>query len=84
MMVLLFVSFATFGAANGSLFVGSRLIHVASREGELPDVLSGLHVTAKTPVPAIIFQVTGHTFSLAYKFLLQLHVQGWMKESLGK
>ena len=74
-MVLLFVSFATFGAANGSLFVGSRLIHVASREGELPDVLSGLHVTAKTPVPAIIFQVTGHTndpFSLAYKFLLQL------------
>ena len=49
-IVLLLVSISTFGTANGTLLIGSR-------EGELPDFLSGLHATAKTPIPGIIVQV---------------------------
>ena len=53
-VMLLLVSLSTFGAANGSLYVGSRVIFVAAREGDLPDFLSGIGTTAKTPVPSII------------------------------
>ncbi len=56
-IVLLVVSTSTFGTANASMFVGSRAVFVAAREGDLPDFLSGLHATAKTPVPAILLQV---------------------------
>lgn len=56
-LVPLFVAVSTFGSSNGSIFTASRLIFVGAREGELPDVLSGLHVTAKTPIPSILLQV---------------------------
>ena len=55
--MMLLVSLSTFGAANGSLYRGSRAIFVAARENDLPDFLSGIHATAKTPVPATILQV---------------------------
>lgn len=58
MIVSLLVSVSAFGSANGSLFSATRVVFVAAREGHLPDFLSGLHVTAKTPVPAIILQVS--------------------------
>ena len=56
-IICLLVSVSAFGSANGSLFASTRVIFVAAREGHLPDFLSGLHVTARTPVPAIIMQV---------------------------
>ena len=58
MIFPLLVSVSTFGAANATLFNGTRVLFVAAREGHLPDFLSGLHATAKTPVPAIILQVS--------------------------
>ena len=56
-VMLLLVSLSTFGAANGTLYTGSRVIFVAARENDLPDFLSGIHATTKMPVPAIILQV---------------------------
>ena len=53
----LLVAVSTFGTANGTLFIGTRVTYVSAREGHLPDFLSGLHVTAKTPVPAIVVLV---------------------------
>ena len=56
-IIPLLVSISTFGSANGSLYGGTRGAFVAAREGHLPEFLSGTHITAKTPVPAIIVQV---------------------------
>lgn len=56
-VVPLLIAVSTFGTVNGTLYVGSRVVFVTAREGHLPDFLSGLHVTAKTPVLAISLQV---------------------------
>ncbi|XP_052061856.1 b(0,+)-type amino acid transporter 1-like [Mytilus californianus] len=49
------VLFSTFGAANGTLFSGGRVVYVASREGHLPEVLSYVHCKRVTPMPSIVF-----------------------------
>ena len=56
-MIPILVAFSTFGAANGSIYISSRLIFGAARDSLLPDFLSGLHVKYKTPIPALIFLV---------------------------
>ena len=56
-LVPLLVSVSTFGASMVSLFSASRVVFVAAREGHLPEFLSGVHATAKTPVPALVVQV---------------------------
>ena len=58
MVIPVLVSVSTFGASMVSLFSASRVVFVAAREGHLPEVLSGVHATAKTPVPALIIQVS--------------------------
>jgi len=49
------VLFSTFGAANGTIFGGGRVVYVAGREGHLPELLSFVHVHNLTPLPSIIF-----------------------------
>ena len=57
-IIPLLVSISTFSSANGTVFSSSRVIFVAAREGHLPDFLSGVHGTARTPIPAILMQVS--------------------------
>ncbi|XP_069113110.1 b(0,+)-type amino acid transporter 1-like [Argopecten irradians] len=49
------VLFSTFGAANGTLFSGGRVVYVAGRDGMLPELLSYVNCKRSTPVPSIIF-----------------------------
>ncbi|XP_060741655.1 cystine/glutamate transporter [Tachysurus vachellii] len=52
--VPIFVALSCFGSMNGGTFAISRMFYVASREGQLPEVLSMVHVRRHTPVAAVI------------------------------
>ncbi|XP_026803253.3 cystine/glutamate transporter [Pangasianodon hypophthalmus] len=52
--VPIFVALSCFGSMNGCIFAISRMFYVASREGQLPEVLSMVHVRRHTPVAAVI------------------------------
>ncbi|GAA6069989.1 cystine/glutamate transporter, partial [Tachysurus ichikawai] len=52
--VPIFVALSCFGSMNGATFAISRMFYVASREGQLPEVLSMVHVRRHTPVAAVI------------------------------
>ena len=56
-IIPILVSFSTFGAANGSIYITSRLIFGAARDHLLPEFLSSLHTKFRTPVPALILLV---------------------------
>ncbi|XP_070576299.1 Y+L amino acid transporter 2-like [Ptychodera flava] len=49
-----FVALSTLGAANGSLFLTSRIYFSGAREGQLPDIFAMIHVTKRTPLPAFL------------------------------
>uniref|UniRef100_A0A8C8DMF0 Cystine/glutamate transporter n=1 Tax=Oryzias sinensis TaxID=183150 RepID=A0A8C8DMF0_9TELE len=49
-----FVALSCFGSMNGGLFALSRMVYVASREGQLPEVLSMIHVRRHTPLAAVL------------------------------
>jgi len=51
-----FVSLSCFGGLNGCILSSSRMFFAAAGRGHLPDVLSMIHVTQSTPMPAIIFE----------------------------
>ncbi|KAF5894775.1 cystine/glutamate transporter, partial [Clarias magur] len=51
--VPIFVALSCFGSMNGCIFSISRMFYVASREGQLPEVLSMVHVRRYTPVAAV-------------------------------
>uniref|UniRef100_A0A0N4W9Q3 Amino acid transporter n=1 Tax=Haemonchus placei TaxID=6290 RepID=A0A0N4W9Q3_HAEPC len=53
----LFVACSTIGSANGVIFTSSRLFYVGAREGQMPQVLTMINKTTRTPIPAVI--VTG-------------------------
>uniref|UniRef100_A0A3Q3VQG5 b(0,+)-type amino acid transporter 1 n=1 Tax=Mola mola TaxID=94237 RepID=A0A3Q3VQG5_MOLML len=54
-IVPLFVTFSTFGAANGSCFTAGRVAYVSSREGHMLEILSFISLRRYTPSPALIF-----------------------------
>ncbi|XP_072037627.1 b(0,+)-type amino acid transporter 1-like [Amphiura filiformis] len=49
------VVFSTFGASNANLLPGCRLSYAAGREGHMPNIMSMIHVSRITPVPAVLF-----------------------------
>ena len=57
-IIPLMVGVSIFGSATSTLLSTSRITFVAARDGFLPRVLSGLHVTQKTPLPAILIHVS--------------------------
>ena len=69
-IIPLLVSASAFGAANASVFSASRVVFEAARDGHAPKFLSGLHATAKTPVPAIILQVSRCTLAALFKICI--------------
>ncbi|XP_029021279.1 cystine/glutamate transporter [Betta splendens] len=50
----IFVALSCFGSMNGGQFALSRMFYVASREGQLPEVLSMIHVRRHTPLAAVL------------------------------
>lgn len=52
--VPVFVALSCYGPMNGCLFALSRTFLVASREGQLPEVFSMIHVRRHTPVAAVL------------------------------
>ncbi|CAG8658258.1 10508_t:CDS:2, partial [Dentiscutata heterogama] len=50
------VAASCFGAANGGIFTGSRLIYVAGREGYLPTLFGKVHDKWNTPTAALAMQ----------------------------
>ncbi|THD23747.1 Large neutral amino acids transporter small subunit 2 [Fasciola hepatica] len=66
----LFVAFSTFGGVNGSMLTASRVFFVASRENQMPQLVSFLHVDRLTPIPAVIFTCV---VSLAYLLVTDIY-----------
>ncbi|KAM9377806.1 cystine/glutamate transporter isoform 2-T2 [Pholidichthys leucotaenia] len=52
-VVPVFVALSCYGSMNGGIFSVSRMFYVASREGQLPEVLSMIHIRRHTPLPAV-------------------------------
>ncbi|XP_032891998.1 Y+L amino acid transporter 2-like [Amblyraja radiata] len=84
------VSISCYSSLNASIIIASRLYFTAAREGHLPQIMSMIHVTRLTPVPALI--VNGilsiiylsvrdvyrliYYFSFSYWFFIGLAVTG--------
>lgn len=66
------VMISVFGALNGNILVGPRLLYAMGQDGMAPRVLSKLHATYRTPIPAIAL-LTGWSCAL-------ILIGGWMMQ----
>ncbi|PIK52634.1 putative cystine/glutamate transporter, partial [Apostichopus japonicus] len=48
----IFVAVSCIGSINGGIFSTARMFFVASREGQLPVIVSMIHINKRTPLPA--------------------------------
>ncbi|PIK48190.1 putative cystine/glutamate transporter [Apostichopus japonicus] len=48
----IFVAVSCIGSINGGIFSSARMFFVASREGQLPVIVSMIHINKRTPLPA--------------------------------
>ncbi|KAF9547973.1 hypothetical protein EC957_007486 [Mortierella hygrophila] len=69
------VACSCFGAANGSIFTGARVIYASAREGYLPKIFGKVSEKRRTPVAALGLQavmttimILGGTFSTLVNF----------------
>ncbi|KAF9959873.1 hypothetical protein BGZ70_008742 [Mortierella alpina] len=69
------VACSCFGAANGSIFTGARVIYASAREGYLPKMFGKVSEKRRTPVAALglqavmtIIMILGGTFSTLVNF----------------
>lgn len=53
-----FVACSTLGSANGVIFTSSRLFYVGARKGQMPQLLTMVNPTTRTPIPAVILTVS--------------------------
>ncbi|KAG0234672.1 hypothetical protein BGW42_006292 [Actinomortierella wolfii] len=76
------VACSCFGAANGGMFTGARVIYAAAREGYLPKIFGKVHERRRTPVAAFMLQacmttimILAGTFSTLVNFF---SVAAWL------
>ncbi|KAG0295982.1 hypothetical protein BGZ96_010403 [Linnemannia gamsii] len=76
------VACSCFGAANGSIFTGARVIYASAREGYLPKIFGKVSEKRRTPVAALGLQaamttvmILGGTFSTLVNFF---SVAAWL------
>ena len=50
----IFVACSTFGGVNGTLLTASRLFMAGGREGQMPYLLTMIHIEKATPVPSVL------------------------------
>ena len=69
------VACSCFGAANGSIFTGARVIYASAREGYLPKMFGKVNEKRRTPIAALGLQaamttimILGGTFSTLVNF----------------
>ncbi|KAF9924173.1 hypothetical protein FBU30_005815 [Linnemannia zychae] len=69
------VACSCFGAANGSIFTGARVVYASAREGYLPKMFGKVSEKRKTPIAALglqavmtIIMILGGTFSTLVNF----------------
>ncbi|XP_033115388.1 cystine/glutamate transporter-like isoform X2 [Anneissia japonica] len=51
------VAFSCIGAMNGGVLSTSRMNYAASREGQLPKLVSMIHINYKTPMPSAVIML---------------------------
>ncbi|XP_071835981.1 cystine/glutamate transporter-like isoform X3 [Apostichopus japonicus] len=84
----IFVAVSCIGSINGGIFSTARMFFVASREGQLPVIVSMIHINKRTPLPAAacmvplvlailfalcaVFMVVASILSAFYEFLIGL------------